>query len=105
MSAWDHSKVKDWTWREHPKGACIPAGGTAADYSVAGWRTERPVWIEDNCTQCLFCFIYCPDSAVLVDRETGKVNGFDYVHCKGCGICAHECPSEAIRMEHEGGED
>jgi pyruvate ferredoxin oxidoreductase delta subunit len=38
----------------------------------------------------MICWVYCPDSAVIV--KDGKVQGFDYDHCKGCGICAHECP-------------
>ena len=60
--------------------------------------------IEENCIQCLFCWIYCPDSAVLVKDE--KMIGYDYDHCKGCGVCAMECPgkkgNKAIVMEEEG---
>jgi len=105
VTRWDYSDIKHWDWRGHPEGACIPAAGTAADYSVAGWRTERPVWIESACTQCGTCFIYCPDSAVAMDLDKGEMTGFDYDACKGCGICATECPRDAIRMEPEGGDE
>jgi len=63
------------------------------------------VWIEEKCTQCGTCFIYCPDSAVRHDIEKGEMTGFDYDACKGCGICAAECAREAIRMEPEGGDE
>lgn len=105
MSGWDYTDIKTWSWDKHPEGACIPTGGTAADYSVAGWRTEHPVWIEEKCTQCGTCFIYCPDSAIARDIDKGEMTGFDYDACKGCGICAAECPRDAIRMEHEGGDE
>jgi pyruvate ferredoxin oxidoreductase delta subunit len=102
---WDYSDIKDWPWSKHPKGACIPSGGTSMDYSVAGWRTEHPEWDESKCNNCLTCFIYCPDSAIKTDPETGKMTGIDYEHCKGCGICCRECPKDALHMEPEGSDE
>jgi len=65
----------------------------------------RPKWIEENCIQCMFCWMYCPDMAVKATAE-GKRAEFDYDYCKGCGICALECPGKkgkkAIVMEEEG---
>ena len=54
----------------------------------------RPKWIEENCIQCMFCWIYCPDSAIDIDTSGDKpvMKGIILDHCKGCGICAHECP-------------
>jgi len=46
------------------------------------------------------CWIYCPDSAILVEDK--KVKEIDLEHCKGCGICAEECPVKAIKMVPEG---
>jgi pyruvate ferredoxin oxidoreductase delta subunit len=91
-------------WRELTIGAIIPEAGNAASYNTGSWRAFRPQWIEENCIQCLFCWIYCPDSAVNV--KDGKRGEFDYDHCKGCGICAMECPGKkgkkAIVMVEEG---
>jgi pyruvate ferredoxin oxidoreductase delta subunit len=80
-------------WKDLPPGGLILEPGTSAAYQTGSWRTFRPVWKEENCIHCLFCFIYCPDSAVQVEND--KFKGFDYRYCKGCGICAHECPGKA----------
>ena len=88
-------------WKELPIGGLITEAGNAEEYIVGGWRTYRPVWIPENCIHCLFCWIYCPDSAIKV--KDGKMMGIDYDHCKGCGICAVECPAKkkAIEMKLE----
>ncbi len=36
-------------------------GATASKY---GSRRQTPVWIEENCTQCLDCITACPDTAL-----------------------------------------
>jgi len=96
--------VKLKGWREVIPGAVITEAGSAQRFKTGSWRTFRPRFIDENCIQCLFCWIYCPDMAVKV--EGGKVTGFDYEYCKGCGICASECPgkkgNKAIVMEEEG---
>lgn len=79
------------TWKELPIGGLITEAGSAAKYKTGDWRTDRPVWDSEKCIQCLICFIYCPDSAIMVNEES-KITGIDYDHCKGCGICAEECP-------------
>jgi len=97
---WDVSKIDEWTSEEFPKGATIPVAGNSAEYVTGGWRSERPYRDDDKCTQCLLCWVFCPDTSVCVKDE--KVYDFDYDHCKGCGICAHECPADAIEMVPEG---
>ncbi len=87
------------TWQEMTPGGEIYEGGTARLTLTGEWRTERPVWIEDKCRQCLLCGPYCPDSSIPV--VSGKREEFDYDHCKGCGICAKVCPFKAIEMEKE----
>lgn len=60
-------------------------------HSVAYWRVDKPVYNSETCINCLFCWVYCPDTSILA-RE-GNMKGIDYNHCKGCGICAEVCPS------------
>jgi len=92
----------DAKWRELPIGGLILEGGTAAKYETGDWRSRRPIHHKERCINCLFCWVYCPDSSIKV--EDGKVVGIDYAHCKGCGICARECPTKpekAIEMKEE----
>lgn len=104
---WDISKINEWKAEEFPRAAVIPECGNSDDYDVGGWRSERPWRDPDVCTQCMLCWVFCPDSAVLVEDE--KMVGFDLTKCKGCGICASECPKnpkfegrKAIEMVLEG---
>ncbi len=91
-------------WHELIPGAVILNAGNAVEFKTGSWRAFRPIWIEENCTQCLFCWLYCPDMSVKV--QDGKMLGFDYDYCKGCGVCVCECPgkkgNKAIVMEEEG---
>jgi len=88
-------------WQEMARAGIIPQAGNAQDYSVAGWRNERPVRDDECCIDCLFCWVYCPDNAVPVKEQSVKGLGFDLVHCKGCGICAAVCPKDCIAMKAE----
>jgi pyruvate ferredoxin oxidoreductase delta subunit len=87
--------------------------------SVAHWRVERPIFNEDHCINCFFCWIYCPDTSILarakeVEKKGEKVMeqsmvGIDYVHCKGCGVCSNVCPTNPKSLlmvdEHDKDED
>ncbi|MFC2046178.1 4Fe-4S dicluster-binding protein, partial [Chloroflexota bacterium] len=74
-----------------------------ADRRTGDWRAFRPIWGEANCSHCFQCWLFCPDSSILVDPESDRVTGFDLEHCKGCGICAAVCPVNArvIRLAVE----
>ncbi|HSW62770.1 MAG TPA: 4Fe-4S binding protein [Dissulfurispiraceae bacterium] len=92
------------TWKEVNPGAVILEAGSARKFKTGSWRAMKPKWIEENCIQCLLCWVYCPDMSVKV--KDGKREQFDYDFCKGCGLCALECPGKkgqkAIVMEQEG---
>ena len=96
---WDISNIKEWSWKKHPPGAVILEPGNAAAYRTGNWRVERPVLDREKCSNCYLCFIYCPESSVMVEEEV--VTGFDLEHCKGCKICAEVCPRGAISLVGE----
>lgn len=83
------------------KGEMLPGtateAGTAAQLHTGSWRTYAPLTDYEKCTSCMLCWVYCPDSAVVV-RESRKT-GTDYQYCKGCGICAVQCPVSCIEMK------
>jgi len=86
-------------WKRIPTGGLILTAGNAKEYKTGDWRTQRPVINRDLCSNCLTCWINCPDSSILV--EDGKFKAFDLDHCKGCAICVTVCPKKAIYMEPE----
>ncbi len=83
----------------------LPVGGIvdreqAPRLETGGWRTGvKPAVDLSRCVNCLLCWLYCPDSAVVLDGST--FTGFDERYCKGCEICAEACPVEAITMVPE----
>ena len=87
-------------WKELPSGDLLEAG-TAKNFETGDWRTLRPIKDEKKCINCLNCWIWCPDSAIIV--KDGKMVSIDYRYCKGCGICARVCPPkvQAIKMVDE----
>ncbi|MEO0073416.1 MAG: 4Fe-4S dicluster domain-containing protein [candidate division WOR-3 bacterium] len=89
------------SWRELPCGAIIDDPKAVLENKTGAWRSQRPVWNREKCINCLICWIYCPDSAIMV--VDGKHQGINYVYCKGCGNCAAVCPKkvQAITMEQE----
>jgi pyruvate ferredoxin oxidoreductase delta subunit len=82
-------------WREIPIGGLILEAGNSVAYRTGGWRAFRPVRGEADCTHCFQCWLFCPDSSILVDADNEKMAGFDLEHCKGCGLCAAVCPVNA----------
>jgi len=89
--------LKPWDELE-PGGIVVPS--EAAIPRTSGWRSGvKPAVDGAKCVNCLLCWLYCPDSAILLDGTT--FNGFDYDHCKGCEICDEVCPVDAIEMVAE----
>mgnify|MGYP001045598229 CR=1 FL=1 len=70
----------------------------AGQFAITGtWRTLRPVRDEVQCTQCLICWIMCPDAAIPV--ENGKVKGVQLAIAEDAENVDHLVdPEHAIRM-------
>jgi pyruvate ferredoxin oxidoreductase delta subunit len=92
----------DAKYKELAPGGIIPQAGNAVEYDTGTWRLQRPVRRDEDCIDCLFCWMYCPDCAVPVKDKSVKGLGFDLEHCKGCGICAEVCPKQCIEIHPEG---
>lgn len=91
--------MKGTNWQDLPIGGTIVEAGNSFEYLTGGWRSHRPVIDKERCTNCLFCWLYCPDGAIIVEEE--KVKEIDLAHCKGCGVCAQTCPVKCIEMHEE----
>ncbi len=85
-------------WRSLPIGSAVLEPGSSVKYKTGDWRAFRPVLDEKKCTNCLICWIFCPEPAIRRKEKTVEI---DYDFCKGCGICAAECPVKAITMTEE----
>jgi len=85
-------------WKSLEPGAVVSEPGSSQDYKTGDWRAFRPVVTKEKCVNCLICWIYCPDSAIIRQEKWVEIN---YDFCKGCGICAKECPKDAISMGDE----
>jgi pyruvate ferredoxin oxidoreductase delta subunit len=89
--------VKDYqyprTKEEMPLGPGS-AAGVLVDIN-SGWRTFHPVIDVGKCTNCLRCWVLCPEG--VIDKSSPQLE-IDYDYCKGCGICAYECRVKAITM-------
>lgn len=88
------SKEEKLGWKKLAEGDILPQG-TAEVYETGDWRTEKPTWHAEKCIHCMLCWVYCPDTSILI--ENGKMIGIDYKHCKGCGICSKECPVKPVK--------
>ena len=88
-------------WKDLTMAGIIEEAGNSNKFETGSWRSDRPIWDESKCTSCLMCWIYCPDTSIML--KDGKMVGIDLDHCKGCGICAAECPvkGKAIHMKPE----
>ncbi len=80
---------------EFPSYYALSVPQEGAGGKTGSWRHLRPVLNQEKCTECCFCYIYCPEGVI------SKTQTIDYNYCKGCGICAEECPAAAITMVKE----
>lgn len=80
-------------------GAAITEPGSSIKNKTGSWRTMCPVWDKKKCTQCMRCWMFCPDNAIPQKNKKRTETNLGY--CKGCGICAEVCPVKAIKMVNE----
>jgi 2-oxoacid:acceptor oxidoreductase delta subunit (pyruvate/2-ketoisovalerate family) len=86
-------------WQELPPGGTV-LSTEAVPVRTGGWRTGLAPSVDlSRCVNCLLCWLYCPDSAVVLEGTT--FTGFALDVCKGCEICAEICPVDAIEMVQE----
>jgi pyruvate ferredoxin oxidoreductase delta subunit len=65
------------------------------DMPTGSWRHKRPVIKANKCSQCGWCYLYCPTGSVIEERDQFSI---DLNFCKGCGVCANICPVSAIML-------
>jgi len=94
---WTEMPLHD-TFRSSP---AIRKPCTSTASMTGSWRTSRPVIQKDDCSRCMLCVLYCPDSCIAAD--SGGFPEIDYNHCKGCMICSSVCPKKAISTIPEHG--
>lgn len=82
-----------------PIGGLILDAGNSVEYKTGEWRTRDFYIDKDKCSNCMLCFIYCPENCIRLNRN--KISKIDLDYCKGCGICAEECPKKAIEMRQK----
>ena len=85
--------------RQIPIGGTIIVPGNSKLYKTGDWKNSTPIRDAQKCTNCLFCFIYCPEDCIKVKK--GQIQDADLDYCKGCGVCANVCPPKCIKMVSE----
>ena len=73
-----------------PGGINREAGNSVKNFTGAFRKGEKPEFDETTCINCFFCWVFCPDNAIIVEND--KITGINYDYCKGCGVCVNECP-------------
>lgn len=93
--------LPDLGWENAPMGGVIvnPGNSILKDHS-ASRRGQAPKFIKENCIQCGYCDMVCPDFCFVWKTEssssTPQLVGLDYQYCKGCAKCTMVCPVEAL---------
>ena len=47
----------------------IYEAGNAREFKTGDWRSLRPQYIPEKCTQCGLCFAICPEDAIPVGKD------------------------------------
>lgn len=62
--------------------------------NTGAWRTYKPLIDLKKCVKCRMCWLYCPESAISLDKNDRP--RIDYDICKGCLICSKVCPVKCM---------
>ena len=86
-------------WKELKAGGInLECGNSAENLTGFLRKGEKPVFNAENCINCFFCWVFCPENAIKIVNGKAVIN---YDYCKGCSICSKVCPVKAIRMVKE----
>jgi len=78
-------------WNELTAGGINRDAGNSLKNFTGSFRSgEKPEFNEAACINCFFCWVFCPENAIIAEEE--KIIGINYDYCKGCGVCVNECP-------------
>lgn len=94
------------TTKEHDlsKGSMCPSTSSSKSKKTGGWRSLKPVFLDDKCRGCGICVQYCPEGCIelheVADKKT-KVAKVNYDYCKGCLLCMVLCPFKAVEKSTE----
>jgi pyruvate ferredoxin oxidoreductase delta subunit len=78
---------------EVPIGGVVKDPGNSREYRTGLWSDNVCIWNAETCTNCLQCWLVCPDESIVMDDD-GKMAGVNYDFCKACGLCVEECPTD-----------
>lgn len=56
---------------------------------------QQIAWIEERCTHCGACSVFCPSGALVLNRSDMKIH-FEEDKCVVCGLCIRACPARAM---------
>lgn len=102
--------LPDFGYENAPIGGVIYSVGNTSLKDLSASRVGFiPFFIEEKCTKCGDCDMYCPDYCFVwekgIDKKTGKegmlLKGIDYQYCKGCLRCTKACRFGAIETVKE----
>ncbi|MBI2559552.1 MAG: DUF362 domain-containing protein, partial [Planctomycetes bacterium] len=73
----------------------IGMGLSARGGKLAQHSGVIPQIIEDNCTRCGVCAMWCPVEAITISEKSAVI---DPTKCIGCGECLAVCQFDAVKI-------